>query len=140
MADGLSGLYVLSDTDLDFRKMTVAGGEPVAMVDLDHLAVAAGPARGLHAAGRCGMDVFTDGAAKVEAGVHRRLMKKWIHAHAEAGGLYEFAVQRLADRQHAKGLCQGVGLRPREIDLIDAVIEIAGVALWLDRNERAADG
>src|ERR1700712_429113 len=43
-ADHLSDLDDIADLDVDFRQMAVAGREPVAVVDLDHPAVAAGPA------------------------------------------------------------------------------------------------
>ena len=44
LADGLADPHRLADLDVDLRQVAVAGGEAVAVVDLDHLAVAAFPA------------------------------------------------------------------------------------------------
>src|SRR6516225_306058 len=44
LADHLSDPDGVADLDVDLREMAVAGRKPVAMVDLDHAAVAAAPA------------------------------------------------------------------------------------------------
>src|SRR4051794_13038474 len=45
-ADGLADLDLLADLHFDLRHVTVAGREAIAVIDLDHLAVAAVPAGG----------------------------------------------------------------------------------------------
>ena len=65
-------LIVLADLHLDLRHVAVARREAVAVVDLDHLAVAAAPARGLDGAVGGGAHRVAGAAAEIEAGVHRR--------------------------------------------------------------------
>ena len=50
LADDLPGPDRLADAHVDRREVTVAGGQAVAVVDVDHPAVAAAPARGRHLA------------------------------------------------------------------------------------------
>src|SRR5262245_64069756 len=50
LADDLSGLDGLADANGDRRQVTVAGRQSVAVIDVDHAAVAAAPARGGHGA------------------------------------------------------------------------------------------
>src|SRR5262249_1121340 len=47
-ADHLADLPDLADLDVDLGEMAVAGREPIAMVDFDHAAVAAGPSSRHH--------------------------------------------------------------------------------------------
>src|SRR5947207_917065 len=44
LADHLADLHDIADLDVDCGEMAVAGGEPVAVIDLDHAAIAALPA------------------------------------------------------------------------------------------------
>src|SRR5262249_59341414 len=55
-SDDLAGAHALAFLDVDRGKVAVAGREPVAMVDLDHLAVAAAPPRLDDGAGGRGAD------------------------------------------------------------------------------------
>src|SRR5690349_4622751 len=41
LADDLADTHRLSDSHVDLRQMAITGREPVAVVDLDHIAVAA---------------------------------------------------------------------------------------------------
>src|SRR6478609_9364636 len=103
--DHLADLHAIADLDVDLRKMAVAGGKPVAMVDLDHAAVAAAPARidDLAVCGRA--HGIARLGAEIEAGVHRGPAEEGIAAHAEAGGELDFADDGLAvghERQRAR--------------------------------------
>src|SRR5262245_29559263 len=68
-ADDLADLDRLADLDVDCRQVAIAGREPVAVVDLDHLAVAAVPAGGGDRAVRRGAHRIAGVAAHVETGV-----------------------------------------------------------------------
>src|ERR1700733_1630006 len=97
-ADGLAGLDVFADLDVDFREMSVTGREPIAMIDFDHTAIAAAPAGGNHGSGRRYMDRFSGVAAEIEAGMHRGPSDEGIDAHAEPRGGVDLAVHRFAQR------------------------------------------
>src|SRR3954451_5031965 len=94
-ADDLSDADRLPNLDFDRREMRVAGGKTVAMVDLDHLAVPAVPARHGNGAGcrRAGRLAIV--GAKFEARVHRVRAQERVRAHAEAGIPFQFGWHRL---------------------------------------------
>src|SRR5690242_12099130 len=85
LADHLTDLDDVADLHVDLREMAVARGQPVAMVDLDHAAIAAAPARRDHLAVGGGADGIAGLSAEIEAGVHRGPAEEGIGAHAEAG-------------------------------------------------------
>src|SRR5689334_6787253 len=70
-ADDLPDADRLTDLDVDLRQMRVARGKAVAVIDLDHLAVAAVPARDRHRPGGGRACRLAGVGAEVEAGVHR---------------------------------------------------------------------
>src|SRR5262245_47104554 len=84
--DHLADLHDITDLDVARREMPVAGGEPVAVVDLDHAAIAALPARCDDLAVGGGADGIAGGGAEIQARVHRGPSQEGIAAHAEAGG------------------------------------------------------
>ena len=68
---------------IDLREVAVAGRQTVAVIDLDHFAVAAAPAGGGRPC-RCGrVDRVAGVAAEIESGVHAPARAEWIDAHAE---------------------------------------------------------
>src|SRR5204862_476583 len=84
-------------TDIGFGagEVAVARCHAVAVVDLDHLAVAALPAGECHRA-VCGRaHRVARLAAHVETGVHRRRFQEWINPHAEARRGIDLAGDRL---------------------------------------------
>src|SRR6185312_578448 len=83
LAAHLADMDGLADLDVDLREVAVARGKAVAVVDLDHVAVAALAPGDRHAPGRGRVHRIADVAAHVEAGVHRRAMQERVHAHAE---------------------------------------------------------
>src|ERR1700722_20506783 len=82
-ADPLPDANALADANVDLRQMTVAGGKAVAVIDLDHLAVAAAPAGRRHRSRRRGVGRLAVAAAELDTRVHRRHMQERIDAHAE---------------------------------------------------------
>src|SRR5262245_13449011 len=83
LADDLAGLDRMADLGVDAGEVAVARRDAVAVVDLDHLAVAALPAGECHRAVRGCAHRVAGLAAHVEAGVHRRRFQEWINPHAE---------------------------------------------------------
>src|SRR6185312_273538 len=83
-ADRLPDVNLLPDRHVDFREVTVSRRETVAVIDLDHLAVAAAPGGDSYGSGRGGVNLVAGVAAEVDAGVHRRGVNERIDAHAEA--------------------------------------------------------
>src|SRR3954453_2657287 len=106
----LADLHDLADPDIDLGEMAVAGCEAIAVIDLDHAAVAAGPA------GRDDLAVGGDAngiaarGAEVEPGVHRGPAQERIAAHAEAGGEFDLADDRLAIGHECEGAVEAVHL------------------------------
>src|SRR3954466_2037653 len=82
-ANDLADADRLSDLDVDRREMRVARRKAVAVIDLDHVAVAAVASRDRDGAGRGGARGFADVGAKVEPGMHRGAAQERIGAHAE---------------------------------------------------------
>ena len=139
-ADDVADLDVLADAHVDRRQMAVAGRELVAVVDLDHLAVAAVPAGGDDGAGGGGAHRIAGVAAHVHAGVHRRTTEERIGAHAERGAYIDLAGDRLAHRNMHEDARIAVRLRARDGDAIDELVERVGTgARRLHRDERPAD-
>src|SRR5262249_46839542 len=139
-SDYLAGAHALAFLDVDRGKVAVAGREPVAMVDLDHLAVAAAPPRLDDGAGGRGADRLAGLAAEVEAGVHRRNMQERIDAHAEARRGVDVAGHGLAHRHARERAGEAVDLAAGGADAQQLTFE--GDVLGRDpgRHERAADG
>src|SRR5580692_12909800 len=69
-ADHLADANALADANVDLGEMAVAGGEAIAVVDLDHLAIAAAPAGRRHCSRSRSMGRLAIGAAEIDAGVH----------------------------------------------------------------------
>src|SRR3954466_5138438 len=84
LADDLAGLDGVADFGIDAGEVTVACRHAVAVIDLDHLAIAALPAGECHCAVRGRTHRVPRIAAHVEAGVHRGRFQEWIDPHAEA--------------------------------------------------------
>src|SRR5688500_13225222 len=84
-ADDVTGAHPLADLHGDVGEMPVARREPVAVVDLDHLAVAALPSGNGDAAVGGGARRIAGLAAEIDAGVHGRRADERIDAHAKAG-------------------------------------------------------
>ena len=115
LADHLADADLVADRDVDLRQMAVAGRKPVAVIDLDHLAVAAAPAGDGDGAGGGGVDRLADFAAEIDAGVHRGLVHERIHANAERRGQVDLAGDRLAHR-HGDERRRSAGRPPRARD------------------------
>ena len=111
---------------VDLRQMAVAGGKPVAVVDLDHVAVAAFAAGDGHLAGGGGVHRLADVAAQVDAGMHGGAAEERIHAHAEGRTHVDFAGDRLAHRHGEQRVGVLVDLGAREIDAVELAVEGAG--------------
>ena len=62
----------LADANVDRGEVAVAGGHAVAMIDVDHAAVAAAPACRRDLAVRGGAHGIAGLAVEIETGVHRR--------------------------------------------------------------------
>src|SRR6266568_2651720 len=93
-ANDLPDLDLLADLHFDLRHVAVARREAVAMVDLDHVAVAAAPARGFDDAVGGGADRVAGLAAEVEAAMHRGPAQEGVRPHTEAGRQIDLAHDR----------------------------------------------
>src|SRR5262249_56597693 len=118
LADDLADADHLPDLDVDLREVAVAGGEPVAVVDLDQVAVAALAAGHGDDAGGGRMHRLAVVAAQVDAGVHRRLAEERIGAHAERRAHVPGAVDRLAHRAGDQPPRVAVDPRARPVDAV----------------------
>src|SRR3954469_10580234 len=109
-ADYLTDFDDLADLDIDLGEMAVAGRQAIAVINLDHAAIAALPARRYDlAAGRRAHGV-AGGGTEIEPGVHRRPAQEGIAAYAEAGGEFDFADHRLAVGHQRKRAAQSIHL------------------------------
>src|SRR5262245_31735312 len=138
LADDLADADGLSFRNVDDRQMAVARRQSVAVIDPDHLAVAAAPSGGDDLAGRGGAHRIADVAAEVEARVHGQRADERVHAHAEAGGGLDLARQRAADRHRNQRAVEMLDLRASDVDAIELALERAVLAVRRDRHERAA--
>ncbi len=138
-ADDLADLDGLPDVHVDRREMPIAGGEAVAVVDLDHAAIAAAPPGGSDGAVRGCMHGLAGLGVEIEPRMHRRRAGEGIGAHAEGRGHLELAVDRLAQRHRDQRAGQPVELHPRDADAMELVLEAVGASWQPRRNERPAD-
>ena len=77
----MSPMRTLSPTEqVDLRQMAITGRKPVAVIDLDHLAVAAAPAGGGHRAAGSRVDRFAKLATEIDARMHGRHVQEWSTA------------------------------------------------------------
>src|SRR5436309_9817130 len=76
----------LPDLDQDRAEVAVARRDAIAMIDLDHVAVAAGIVRGDHRAARGRPHGVTCRAEEVDPGMHGGAAEERIHARAERAG------------------------------------------------------
>src|SRR5205085_1488546 len=83
ITDGLAFVHTLSGGDIEARKVAVAGGDAVAVVDLDEMSVAAHVA-GVsdHAVGGCD-DRISVGTRNIDAGMEGAFTAERIRAFAE---------------------------------------------------------
>src|SRR5262245_5601826 len=132
LADDLAGLLGIADLAVHAGKVAVAGREAVAVVDVDHLAVAALPAGDGHGTVGGGAHRIAGLPGHVEPGVHRGRAQERIDAHAEARGGVDVARHRLADRHIAERTRQPVELGTGKADAVDVPLEAAGV--WTGRG------
>src|SRR3954465_6236427 len=137
-SEDLADPHRLADPGFDLRHMPVTGRKTVAVVDLDHLAVAAAPAGSGHRAGRGGVDCLAGFAAEVDAGVHRWPAEERIEPHAESGRQVDFAFDRLSHRDRTERPGQAIDLRAGEIDAGDLAVEIAAAVRRRHGNEGTA--
>src|SRR5436190_21650770 len=140
LADHLADLDDVADLDVDRGEMAVAGGEAVAMVDLDHAAITALPAGRGHLAVGGGADGIARGGAEIKPGVHRGPSQEGIAAHAETGGELDFADDGLAIGHQRKRAVEFFDLHAGEVDAIELALEGAGVGGKLYRDEGTSDG
>src|SRR5262249_32233653 len=96
--------------------MAVARHEPIAVVDLDHFAVAAAPAGDGHGARGGGADWIAGVAAIIGPGMHRRLADNWSGANAEWRALVDVAGDRLAQWHFRQRAAQRGGVGASRID------------------------
>src|SRR5215470_519963 len=86
LADHLTDPDDVAVLDVDLGEMAIACRQAVAVVDLDHAAITAAPARRDHLAIRGCAHGIACLRAEIEAGVHGRTAEERIRSHAEAGG------------------------------------------------------
>ncbi len=103
--------------------MAVARRKAVAVIDLDHVAVAAAPARGFHGAVGGDAHRIAGLAAEVEAAVHRRPAEERIRPHAEAGRQIDLAHDRLSHRHCGHGARQPLDVGARDLHTIELALE-----------------
>src|SRR5262245_57139031 len=140
-ADDLPDPNDLSDLDADFGQVAKAGREPVAVADLDHVAVAALPTRYRDlACCRCAHRLASV-AAQVDAGMESHTPEDRVFAHSEGRCHIGLADDRTTQRNGQNRLLDAIDLRAAGIDAIELSFESARIRLSrLDRNEWPARG
>src|SRR5215218_3114448 len=118
-ADERAGRNLLAGDDPDRGEVGVAGREAVAVVDLDHAAVAAGIFGRRDRAGGGRPRVGAVFGLEVEPGVHRRSAGEGIDAHAEAAREICLGARRAGKRQGGARL-------PQARELHEAVLRLRG--------------
>src|SRR5215470_9160288 len=83
LADDAACAHGVAGHNVDLGEMTVAGHQPIAVVDLDHLAIAAARARERDGARGGRMNGIAGIAAEIDPGMHCCFVDKRIHANAE---------------------------------------------------------
>src|SRR5215475_570589 len=106
--------------------MAKAGCEPVAMADLDHVSIAALPARNGHLAGRCRPYRFAKITAQVDAGMDCETAQDRVHSLAEWRGHVGFAVDRIANRDCDQRSAVAVKFRASHIHAIQLTFKRTG--------------
>ena len=135
LADDGAGRDVLADLHVDPAQMCVARRKSVAMIDLDHAAVAAVPARLRNDAWRRGMGAGAERRAKVDARMQRRGAEQRILADAVAARDRPTR-RRIVDRKRARFLLQRVQLVERVVQFLDLGVEHGRA---VDGDQRSAD-
>src|SRR5665811_916962 len=97
-ADDLADAHRLTDLHVNLREMAVTGGQAIAVVDLDHVAIAAFAAGDAHFAGGGGVHRFAGFAAQVDTGMDGGPAQERVEAHAERRTHVHLAADRLAHR------------------------------------------
>src|SRR4051794_12788430 len=95
-ADNMAELHRLANADVDRGQVSVTGSKPVAVVDLDHLAVAPEPARARYRAVRGDAHRVARVAAEIQSRVHRGCTDEGIDPHPKCGREVDLAHHRLA--------------------------------------------
>ena len=111
-------LDVLPDLDQNFRQMAVAGGKPVVVIDLDHVAVAALPTG--DGDGAVGGDVgrFAGVAAQVDAGVDRRTADETGPCACRTASSCRFRLRPACAAEWRAIAQRPIELRAREADAV----------------------
>src|ERR1700731_3859040 len=107
--------------------MAVPGRESIAVIDLDHLAVTAAPARRRYRAIGGDLDRIADFGAEVEAGMHCGSAEKRVDAGPETRHDVGFADDRLAHREADQRAGQLLDFGARDLDRIELPIECGRV-------------
>src|SRR5262249_32004310 len=136
-ADDLADADALSFRHVDRGEMAITCRQAVAVIDLNHLAVAAAPSRRHPLAGRGGAHRVAGIGAHVEAGVHGERADERVHAHAEAGAELHLAGERLAYRYRREHAIEMLDLRARQRNAVELALEWAAVAARRHRHERS---
>src|SRR6266567_601678 len=124
-AYGLPDPHLVADTDLDRGEMRVAGRQSVAVVDLDHLAVAAVPAGMGHGPGGGSAHRLAFLPAQIDAGVHGRTVEEGVDPDPESRGQIDLAGDRLADRHGNERARERVNLGSGKLHAIELALEHA---------------
>src|SRR5262245_14769379 len=125
LTDGLPDPYFVADAHIDRGKMGISRRKPVAVIDLDHLAVAAAPSGMAHGSGRGGAHRLAFVSAQIDAGVHRCSVEKRIDADAESGAHVDLAGDWLADRHGDERARERIDLRPVELHAVELALKRA---------------
>src|SRR5215470_126166 len=139
LADDLPGPDGLADVNVDRRQMTVAGRQSVAVINVDHAAAAAAPARGGHRAVGGGAHRIAGLAVKIEPSMHGRPAQERVDADAEARLQIELALDRLAHGNGAQRAREPTDLRARDLDAVKLPLEAHRTLGQLRRDEWTAE-
>ncbi len=125
-ADDFADAHGLAYFHVDLGEMAVAGGQAIAVIDLNHVAIAAFAAGDAHSAGGGSVHRFSGFAAQVDAGVNGGPAQERVQTHAERRTHVDLTGHRLAHRHGDQPLRILVDLGARDINAVELAIESAG--------------
>src|SRR3984957_20553914 len=114
--------------------MAVAGRQTIAVIDLHHAAIAAGPSGRGYFSVRRGAHGVAHGGAEIEARMHGWAAEEWVGSDSEAGGEFDFADHGLSIRHQRQGPVETLHLGAGDVDSVELALEQAGVCGKLDGN------
>ena len=136
-ADDATACDALAHFHIDGGEMRVARGQAIAMIDLDHVAIAADDIGFHHLAGSGGPHRGTLMGLEIDARMHRYGPREGIGPGAERACRLEFRRHGTGDGQGVDNATHPFGLLDIKLHLRQFQLERPGILASLERHQRA---